>query len=250
MLLDHIGDAIIGKFSNFNLIGRIAFPIFAFQAVQGYILTSNFKKYLLRLFIFALISQIPFVLFLSAFADEFALNIFFTFLLSLIALFLYDKCKNKLIGFFVVIICSIIGGLIKVDYGAFGVLLIFNFYFFENEFEKFHKFQSVRLLKKSISLKNYLMAFTTVILCFSKYIPNIIKAPVFATHYLRLGLFTSLSLVFILAYNQKQGPKLKYLFYIFYPLHLLVLWKIGTVRMRNWEIGTVRISHFLFKREI
>ena len=170
--------------------------------------------------------QIPFTLFLSTFTDEFYLNIFFTFLLGLLALFLFDKCKNKLIGFLVVIICSVVGELIKVDYGAFGILLIFNFYFFECEFEKFPKAQSIKLFNKNISCKKCLMAISTTILCFANYMPDIIAKPALATHYLRCGLFTSLSLIFILAYNQKQGPKLKYLFYIFYPLHLLILYLI------------------------
>ena len=230
MLSDHVGDATIGHFSIFNLIGRISFPIFAFQTVQGYIHTRNFKKYMLRLFISALISQVPFVLFLSTYSEKTYLNIFFTFLLGLLALFLYDKCQNKLIGFLVVIICSIIGELIKVDYGAFGILLIFNFYFFEREFEKFYKFQSLKLFNKNISCKKYFIAITTIILCFARYIPNIIETPVLATHCLKCGLFTSLSLIFILAYNQKQGPKLKYLFYIFYPLHLFILYLIHIYR--------------------
>ena len=56
MLSDHIGDSIIGKFSFLNLIGRIAFPIFAFQAVQGFIHTKDFKKHMRKLLIFACIS--------------------------------------------------------------------------------------------------------------------------------------------------------------------------------------------------
>ena len=224
MLSDHVGDVIIGHFSILNLIGRIAFPIFAFQAVQGYMHTKNFKKYMLRLFIFALISQIPFVLFLSTFTDEIYLNIFFTFLVGLFALFLYDKCKNKFIGFLAIIICSIIGEFIKVDYRAFGVLLIFNFYFFETQFEKLCKVSTVKLFNKSFSYSKLIMAIMTTILCFVNYIPKIIARPIFINYYILFWLFTSLSLVFILAYNQKQGPKLKYLFYIFYPLHLLILY--------------------------
>lgn len=206
MLFDHIGDAILGKFSFFNLIGRIAFPIFAFQSVQSYIHTKNFKKHVLKLLIFACISQIPFMLFLSTFSTTFALNIFFTFVLGLICLFIYDKCTNKILGFIFVIIGSIIGEIIHVDYGAFGILLIFAFYLFKD--------------------KKLLMTITTIILCFAKYIPNIIEVPSLYLHYLSCAIFTSLSLIFILFYNKKQGPKAKYFFYIFYPLHLLILYII------------------------
>ena len=55
MLFDHVGDSIVGKFSFLNLIGRISFPIFAFQTVEGYIHTKNFKKHILKMFIFACI---------------------------------------------------------------------------------------------------------------------------------------------------------------------------------------------------
>lgn len=203
MLSDHIGDSVLGKFSFLNLIGRIAFPIFAFQAVQGYIHTNNIKKHLTKLLIFACLSQIPFMLFLYTFTEQFVLNIFFTFFLGLLALFLYDKCKNKFFGFLIVIFISIIGEIICVDYSAFGILLIFSFYIFKNQ-----KFQ---------------MAFSTIILCFLKYLPNIISMPNLYLHYLLCAFFTSLSLVFILFYNGKEGPKAKYFFYIFYPLHLLIL---------------------------
>lgn len=80
MLCDHLGDAIIKPFSFFNVIGRIAFPIFAFQITEGYIHTKDLKKYFKRLIIFAILSQIPFMLFLSTFTSPFTLNIFFTLL--------------------------------------------------------------------------------------------------------------------------------------------------------------------------
>lgn len=83
MFIDHLGYAIYGRLSFFNYIGRIAFPIFAFQISEGYIYTKNLKKYLLRLFVFAIISQIPFLLFYSIFSKNFALNIFFTLLLGM-----------------------------------------------------------------------------------------------------------------------------------------------------------------------
>lgn len=205
MLFDHVGDAIIGKFSFCNLIGRIAFPIFAFQAVQGYIYTKDFKKHMLKLFIFACISQIPFMLFLSTFTEEIlTLNIFFTLFLGLLALFVYDKCKNKVLGFLFVILTSIIAYFIHVDYGTFGILLMFCFYFFKD--------------------KKGSMAITTIVLCFLRFVPDIIATHVLWYIYIQCAIFTALSLIFILFYNKNEGPKAKYFFYIFYPLHLLILY--------------------------
>lgn len=100
MTCDHLSYLIFGKFSFLNYIGRIAFPIFAFQITEGYVHTSNLKKYFLRLFVFALISQLPFMLFISTYSNAFHLNVFFTLLLGLLAITIYDKldkvvCEKK-----------------------------------------------------------------------------------------------------------------------------------------------------------
>ena len=73
MFIDHIGYIFSnGKISYFNYIGRLAFPIFAFQISEGYLHTKNLKKYFLRLFLFALISQIPFMLYEKIITDKFS----------------------------------------------------------------------------------------------------------------------------------------------------------------------------------
>ena len=89
MFCDHFGDAFIGHTSFFNLIGRIAFPIFAFQITEGYIHTKSLKKYMTRLGIFAIISQIPFILFIRKFINptSISLNVFFTLFLGLLSIF-------------------------------------------------------------------------------------------------------------------------------------------------------------------
>ena len=60
MLCDHLWGTIIPGNDWLTCIGRIAYPIFAFMIVEGYFHTSNLKKYVKRLFIFALLSEIPF----------------------------------------------------------------------------------------------------------------------------------------------------------------------------------------------
>lgn len=211
MLCDHVGDSFIGHFSFLNLIGRISFPIFAFQTVQGYIHTSNIKKYMLRLFIFACISQVPFMLFLSTFNNNYYLNIFFTLLLGTIALYGYDKIKNKYLGLSFAILIIIIAHFTQVDYGAYGVAIIFLFYIFSTKF----------------SNKKIFMCLAFALITTLKYLPNIINYPSIASIYINCILFTCISLIPICLYNGKQGPKVKYLFYIFYPVHLLVLWLLN-----------------------
>jgi hypothetical protein len=86
MFCDHLGYAIFSKFSAFNYIGRISFPLFAFGISEGYAHTKSKKNYCIRLLMFAIISQVPFNLFCSIFRTGFMLNIFFTLLIGLIAI--------------------------------------------------------------------------------------------------------------------------------------------------------------------
>lgn len=218
MFCDHFGDTIIGHFSFMNVIGRIAFPIFAFQISEGFKYTKSIKKYALRLFIFALISQFPFYFFMKSFNNDIGLNIFFTLLLGLFSIIIYDyftKLENKelnrklfgikfnqYIGMFLVVILAFLGEVIHVDYGAWGVFVIFIFYLFKNN-----------KLAMSISF---------ITLCILRYGTWIILYG-FNILYIFLCLFTILPLFFILKYNGKQGKKIKYALYLFYPLHLIIL---------------------------
>lgn len=206
MVCDHVSLSIFHNFSYLNVIGRIAFPIFAFQITEGYIHTKNLKKYFEKLLLFALISQIPFMLFLSPLTSSFSLNIFFTLSLGLLAIYIYDKVPNKFLGLFIGIIISIIAELIKVDYGCFGVIIIMIFYIFKD--------------------KKVLMALLYTFSCFIKYLPNLILTN-FHYIYLLLLVGTMSSIFFILLYNGKQGKKIKYFLYIFYPLHMLILYFIS-----------------------
>ena len=204
MFTDHIGYLIFnGKVSFCNYIGRIAFPIFAFQISEGYLHTKNLKKYFFRLFLFALISQIPFMLFHSLISSGFALNIFFTLLLGLLALLLYDKLPNKFLGILAGISLAIIAQYTKCDYGFFGVAIILLFYIFKNS-----------KLKMCISF---------VISCIIKYAIPILKYG-FLIEYIYLFVGTILPIIFILLYNRKKGKNIKYFLYIFYPIHLLVIY--------------------------
>ena len=127
MFIDHIGYAIFNGSSWFNYIGRLAFPIFAFQISEGYIHTKSIKKYLLRLFLFALVSQIPFMLFHSIISEGFYLNVIFTLLFGLISIVIYDK-YNKFTGIMVAISLGIIASFLNCDYGFYGVFITFLFY--------------------------------------------------------------------------------------------------------------------------
>lgn len=221
MFCDHFGYAFMEHFSFFNYIGRIAFPIFAFQISEGFTHTKNLKKYFIRLFLFAIIAQFPFHLFIQKFIPNSAsgLNIFFTLLLGLLSITIYDyfsKVENKelnhklfgilfknIIGIIFAFFIAYIGQLLHVDYGFWGILVIFTFYLFKN--------------KKSAMIISY------ITLCIIRYGYSIIHYG-FYIQYIYLALATILPIIFITLYNGKQGYKIKYLLYLFYPLHLLLLY--------------------------
>lgn len=209
MFIDHIGYVIFDGFSFFNYIGRVAFPIFAFQISEGYIHTKNIKKYFLRLFIFALISQIPFMLFHKIISNDFALNIFFTLLLGLASIYIYDKSKHKFLGIIISIIIGFIAEFIHCDYGFYGIAIILLFYIFKNN--------------------NMLSSISFIIAVTINYLIPIIKYG-FYDIYLYLYIFTLIPIIFISLYNGKKGKDTKYLLYLFYPIHLLLIYGIYLIK--------------------
>ncbi len=220
MAIDHTGHLIYGGFSYMNYIGRIAFPIFAFQISEGYNHTSNLKKYFLRLLCFAIISQIPFMLFLSMYSNDiFGLNIFFTLLLGLASITIYNKLNKldcskymhilyKLLGIIVVFILSLVAELTNCDYGYFGVLTIFLFFLFGN--------------------KKILMNIAFIALVLIYYSKNLLYSPL-RSIYFGLAICTISPLIFINLYNHKKGKSAKYFLYIFYPAHLLILYTLHLI---------------------
>ncbi len=203
MFCDHLGYALYGKFSFLNYIGRIAFPLFAFQLTEGFIHTRSKKNYLYRLLLFALVSQVPFSLFLTLFNSSVVLNIFFTLFLALVAMLGYEKCENKSIGLLLVAGIACCADLIKTDYGSFGILLIFCFYIFKN--------------------KKLYMNLSYIVLILLKYLPSYINSNFFY-RYLILMFCYLIPLLFINLYNGKKGPNTKYYLYLFYPAHLILLY--------------------------
>ena len=205
MFMDHLGYTLYGKLTLFNYIGRIAFPIFAFQISEGYVHTKNLKKYFFKLFIFALISQIPYMLFEATITPDLSLNVIFTLFLGLTAVFLNDKCKFKSLGILLGVALATISELIHCDYGFYGVAIILLFYIFKD---------------KKIKLFISFIIATAI-----KFIIPILKNG-FYIEYIYLFLATLIPLIFIIFYNKKKGKNLGYFFYIFYPLHFIVLYCI------------------------
>lgn len=226
MITDHVGASFLkyyfiahGKYEPLKTayevlrdIGRIAFPIYIFLLIEGYIHTKNVTKYLLRLGLFALISEIPFDL---AFYDKVFYwnkqNVFFTLFIGLVAIHAMDSIasqggfgsarggpmKEKHLPALYFICCDI--GLIagaaglayfmKTDYNGIGVCAIC----------------AVYLLRKYQITAGVAC---TVILMFSS----------------QREIFAAAAIIPVSLYNGKRGRQLKYFFYLAYPLHLLILY--------------------------
>ena len=195
MLIDHIGAVLFPDIIYFRIIGRLAFPLFAFLITEGFRKTNKEKKYMGRLFIFSLISQIPFWM---AFGNDSGLNIFFTLTLALMALYFYEKYDNVL----AVILIGLLAELMHTDYGIFGVILIFFIHIYRDDFLKMIKYITAM----------YLVFFI---------LPGFFSEEQFI--YFLMQLFALFSFIFIKNYNGKQGYKIKYFFYFFYPVHLILL---------------------------
>ena len=131
MLIDHVGYYLVPHNTTIYLlmriIGRIAFPIFAYYVATGYRRTSDINKYMGRMLVFALITQVPFYFFSHG---EFYLNVMFTFFMALLMLRLYEK--NNLIW----VIMLFLADVANMDYGAYGLLIILIFYLFGDNKKK------------------------------------------------------------------------------------------------------------------
>ena len=199
MTIDHIGSIFFPDMIFFRIIGRLSFPLFAWMIAVGYIYTKDFPVYLLRLSILAVIAQIPFALLMGG------INVVATLTAGLLAIWAYDKLNSKILKTISILALGFVATYFGFSYEFFGVFLVLSFYAFRNDFYK--------LLISQLVLYGFY-----VILLLSLNPSNPAMTLIVA-----LGL---LALPFIYLWNTKQGPKLKYLFYIFYPGHLLLLYFI------------------------
>ena len=135
MLCDHLWATVIPGNGWLTAVGRLAFPIFAFQIAQGFVHTRSVKKYLGRLFLWALISEIPFnLMYGGAVFYPVHQNVLFTFCLALLLLSLLDRAKKRSrILFFLLVPVTfaagyLLGMVTMVDYYGYGVLTVLVFW--------------------------------------------------------------------------------------------------------------------------
>lgn len=207
----------------FHWIGRLAFPIFCFLLVEGFLHTKNRGKYAFRLALFALISEIPYdMAFNNCFLTLKNNNVFFTLLVGLLMIWGISKTKewlNKLdedkmkarwkkliyigaVVVFAVAAMFLVSFVFDSSYSESGVLTILILY----------------LLRERKSLAVTISVVMLALLNFSV-----------------IELFALPVAILVAMYNNERGPSMKYFFYVFYPAHLLILTFLG-VWLGNMEI--------------
>lgn len=206
MVIDHVGAILFPDQIWMRVIGRVAFPVYAYCLAEGFRYTSDYRRYLGRLALFAILSEIPFDLAFYGVPFSFAhQNVFFTLTLGLILLWVLERCREQLLlcaGAFAVL-CFLAQAL-HMDYGAGGLLMVFAFY----------------LARQGTS--PWIGWGIFVFINLFGYAGGVQWAAILAL--LPIGL-----------YSGKAGKKKQRFFYWIYPLHLLLLWIIEKyIRSGSW----------------
>lgn len=200
MIIDHIGYVYIpvgtSYYTIFRAIGRISFPIFCFLIVEGFFHTRSHINYLIRLTVFAILSEIPFDLaFHKTLFYWDSQNVFITLALGLFAIFCLEEMNNRRVFVIPLVLIFLAAVLSHCDYGIGGVLLICMFY----------------LTRHNPGIR----VFLTVLILYMFYNPS--------------ELYGAIALIPIMCYNGKRGPSAKMIFYWLYPIHLLILYGLTMI---------------------
>lgn len=226
MFLDHAGYVLWPGVIWLRWIGRLAFPIFGFMIAEGSRRTSNRLKYELRLFVMALISEVPFSLMCSGkFFDLGHRNVMYTLLLGLLTLDLLDimvkrlglnglRLRDILLVSSWLLFCFVVAEIGNLDYGGEGVLTVFIF-----GLALYEKNEVVRAIQELV----WLFVIGWVMLGGFKYYlildnGNSVVIP--------MQILWILSLIPINMYSGEKGIEskgFKYAMYLFYPVHIMFL---------------------------
>ena len=201
MTVDHVGAVLFPSQIWMRCVGRLAFVIYAFLIAEGYFHTHNVKKYMGRLGFLAIVSEIPFdLVFHHTFVYWGSQNVFFTLFLGLVGLYLMDRIKMRLQPQFWY--CALIpvaamcfaAGLLQCDYRYYGILVITLFYMARDY--RWAAFGGIAVIQVWMGW---------------------------------IQSFGIAALIPIALYNGKKGnggKLLQWIFYFYYPVHLLIIYGI------------------------
>lgn len=196
MFIDHLGAVLFPDFIMMRVIGRFAFPIFAFLIAFGYEKTSNWKLYAGRLLSFAIISQWPFW---YAFDMPGYYNVFFTLTAALVGIHMSDRWNSPLPPVVLGILCE----WLHTDWGIYGVILPYLLYAYRNDQKRM-----------VLSTVLFTLLFDTLAFISSGSLHAYIQA------------VWIILLIPLTGYRGEKGYSsvtTHYAFYLFYPLHLILL---------------------------
>lgn len=215
MTIDHIGYLLFPDIFTLRVIGRLAFPIYAYFVAYGIKHTSDINKYLLRMGVFAILTQVLFEWFDIGFV-----NVLFTYFLSIIGIIGIEK-KNYLVS---IIVC-IIANYYNTDYSYLGIIIVYIFYYFENQ--KCIRFVTLfSIILIFILDKNLHFNFEIIYQLYVYFIYNV------ELIFMILVEFIALCALFLIDlfdhekvfYKTKYSKLMvKYFFYFYYPLHLVII---------------------------
>lgn len=219
MLIDHIGVILLPDITALRYIGRLAFPLFAYFIAEGCRYTKNKLRRFLSVFILGVVCEVVNVIATGSYYGNilltFSVSILLIYLLSYVKTTFLDSCGK---GVFALIIFALALCLtylyceyVWLDYGFFGVLApVFAVLF--DDMGSFTDELYRRLNRKNVSLTMF--ALSLVLISLFEEVQS-------------YQIYSVLSLLLLAQYNGERGKySLKYGFYLFYPLHLSVLYMI------------------------
>lgn len=207
MLIDHVG-AVFRLALKWRMIGRMSFPIFCFLLAEGAHHTRNPKKYALRLAVGALLSELAFDYAFYRGISWGHQNVMITLLFGFLALRAMDKCPDIVQKALIVIPFALAAEVLHTDYGWEGVALMALFG-----------------LTREMPGKWPILAAGMAVLFLS--IPSTVKT--ILGFRVPIQLFGLAALVPIALHSGKKltnNKAAQWAFYLFYPVHLLLLWLI------------------------
>lgn len=198
MLVDHVGAVFLPSVLWPRLIGRIAFPLYCFLLAEGAFYTKNPKRYGLRLGAGMVLSELPFDLALFGAVTVSYQNVMVTLLLGYLAICAMKKGSNTLVKLFIALPFAIGAQLLRADYGGLGVMLIV-------------MFSLVRTMPHSLLWQSIGLAFICTQFGWVEWPAMLAMIPIGFYH----------------GRKQTTGKAVQWSFYLFYPVHLTVLWLIA-----------------------
>ena len=214
MLADHTGLALFPRVGVFRCVGRLAFPLYCFLLVQGYIHTHNVRAYARRLLLLAILSEIPFdLLIFGRVSCTVEQNVLFSLLLGLAAVWVVDRYESEPAkAALATLLVFMLSMLARVSYGWLGVALCLWFY----------------KLRRSRVRQALCILPIEGVYCLSLALSGVEQS------WVLVSLCAMLSAVPVLLYNGKPGLRnrlISFLFYAAYPLHIVALLIVRALRV-------------------